>query len=93
MRLREDLSSRKKRLLTNQSKKMAKTLKMLQNGLRIKYLVHPKKYYIFWGSQQCTINGKYQDGFKTIDEAEDIGNTLEGSEYRRSIKITNQNNK
>ena len=60
---------------------MAKTLKQLENGIRIKYLVKDKKYFLFWGSQQCVINGKYQDGFKTQEDAEKIGIGLIGNDY------------
>ena len=60
---------------------MAKTLKQLENGIRIKFLVKAKKYFLFWGSQQCVIDGKYQDGFKTEEEAEKKGNILIGKDY------------
>jgi len=55
---------------------MAKTLIQLKNGLRVKYLVKPKKHYLFIGSRQIRINSEWQRGFKTQEEAELIGNKL-----------------
>lgn len=65
---------------------MAKTLKLLENGIRIKYLVREKKYFLFWGTSQCLINSKYQNGFKTFEDAEMIGKTLIGKDrYKKHV--------
>ena len=63
---------------------MAKTLVKLENKLRVKYLVKPKKYYLFYGNQQITIKGNYQDGFKTKDEAIEVGSKLTIRKYYTS---------
>ena len=45
---------------------MAKTIEQLENKLRIKFLVHQKKYYLFFGSMCVIINNEYQLGFNTF---------------------------
>lgn len=64
---------------------MAKTLKQLQNGIRVNYLIKEKKYFLFFGSQQCTINNNYQDGFNTQQDAEIYGNDCRVYGYRLFI--------
>lgn len=65
---------------------MAKTLKQLDNGLRVKYLVKPKKHFLFWGSMNIRVDGQYHNGFKTQEAAEEFGNLLKGSEKDRKTK-------
>jgi hypothetical protein len=55
---------------------MAKTLIKLDNGLRIKYLVKPKKYFLFRGSAQIMIDNEYPIGFDSVDEAISMSNTF-----------------
>lgn len=56
---------------------MAKTLKKLDNGLRIKYLIRQKKYYLFSGQHNITIYGLFtKNGFETFEECEETGKTL-----------------
>lgn len=55
---------------------MAKTLVKLENNVRVKYLVKAKKYVLFYGNRQLKINGKYQKGVETQEEAVALGNRL-----------------
>lgn len=55
---------------------MAKTIKQLENKLRIKYLIKDEKYFLMFGSMHPLINGKHHLGFETIEEAEIFGNSL-----------------
>jgi len=65
---------------------MAVTLKQLSNGIRVKYLVKDKRFFLFWGSQQCVIDGEYQNGFSTQEDAEAKGNSLIGNDYYKQTK-------
>ena len=61
---------------------MAKTIEQLENKLRIKFLVHQKKYYLFFGSMCVLINNEYQLGFNTFEECKSIGIKLKPTNYR-----------
>ena len=65
---------------------MAKTLKLLDNGLRVKYLVKEKRYYLFFGSRQCKIDCEYQRGFYSQEAAEIAGKSLFGEGYSRQTR-------
>lgn len=56
---------------------MAKTLKLLNNKIRIKYLVRYKRYFLFYGNSQIMVNGYYPGSFETFEIAEEYGNTLQ----------------
>lgn len=55
---------------------MAKTLKQLENKLRIKYIIRAKRYYLLFGNEHIVINGEYSNGFDSIELAEACGNKL-----------------
>ena len=55
---------------------MARTLIQLKNGLRVKHLVKPKKYFLFMGNQQIRIDSQWQRGVDTFDEAVTLGNSF-----------------
>lgn len=63
---------------------MAKTSIQLENKIRVKFCVKPKKWVLYWGNQQCKINGEYQKGFATQEEAISIGNLLKGETYYKT---------
>jgi len=54
---------------------MAKTLKLLDNGIRVKFIVKVKKYVLYRGSAQCLVNGGYMS-FETIDEVISVGERI-----------------
>ena len=73
--------------LTKIFNKMAKTIELLPNKIRIKYLVKEKKYYLFYGSQQCMIDSEYQNGFNSFEDAKQKGLNLEvNGYYTKTIK-------
>lgn len=55
---------------------MAKALERLPNGLLVKYLVRPKKYFLFAGSYNIKINGEWQAGFGTQQDCAKVGRSL-----------------
>lgn len=69
---------------------MAKTIVQLKNGLRVKYIVNAKKYYLYTGSMAILIDGEYQNGFKSEQEAVSLGNSLsKDGMYERHWKKNN----
>lgn len=52
---------------------MAKTLVELENKLRVKYLIKPKKYYLFFGNQHPYINGEFHNVFESEASAVEFG--------------------
>jgi len=63
---------------------MAKTLEQLSNKLRIRYVVKAKKYYLYFGSTQIRIDGEYQKGFNSHNEAKKVGLKLEMGMFKDS---------
>ena len=48
---------------------MAKTLYKTNKGLRVKYIIKAKKYFIYYGAECISIDGKYQKGYKYLSNA------------------------
>ncbi len=87
LRERSKRINKYKRFLTKIFNKMAKTIELLPNKIRIKYLVKEKKYYLFYGSQQCMIDSEYQNGFNSFEDAKQKGLNLEvNGYYTKTIK-------
>jgi hypothetical protein len=70
---------------------MAKTLVQLTNGLRVKYLVRPKRFFLFNGSACVKIDNRYQTGFDTQADAERRGSELVARPYSNIHWETNRN--
>jgi len=51
---------------------MAKAIKKYDNGLSIRYLVRPNKFYITFGVMHITVNGKHNSGFTSFGDAEEF---------------------
>lgn len=49
---------------------MAKAIKKYQNGLSIRFLKKPNKYFITFGVDHIKIEGKYICGFETFEQSE-----------------------
>jgi hypothetical protein len=60
---------------------MAKAIKRYKNGLSIRFLKKPNKYFITFGVDHIKIEGEYNSGFKTFDEAEKYLLTLTPKPY------------
>ena len=55
---------------------MAKTIYQLPNGLRVKYIKKPEKYYLYEGNHQISIDDEYQKGFEKFWKAIIYGDML-----------------
>ena len=58
---------------------MAKTIKKLKNGLRIKFLKREARYFLFVANRQIMINNEYQKGYMTLETCEASGKLLQQS--------------
>ena len=61
--------------------KMANAIKKYQNGLSIRFLKTPKKYYITFGVTHIKIDNEYSNGFKTFEDAEKCLLSLKPTKY------------
>lgn len=68
---------------------MAKALKSIKNGLNIRFIKSSKEYFITQGNMHIRIDSFWAPGFKTLEEAVRIAESL----FSTSIKgdwITNK---
>lgn len=49
---------------------MAKSIKKYDNGLHIRFMVKIGKYFITYGENHIKVDGKYLEGFKSVEEAD-----------------------
>jgi len=68
---------------------MAETLELIErNRVRVKYLVHQKKYFLFIGNTRILIDGDYQTGFQTLETATSVAKGLSMSSYPKYFITT-----
>ena len=58
---------------------MVKTIRMLPNGLRLKYIRGAKKYFLYFGHKRIKIDGENQKGWKAFIDAYSVGTDLKQS--------------
>ena len=62
---------------------MAKTLFKSDKGIRVKKLVRPNKFLLYYGNKQCMINGEYQDGFDTFEQAVNVAKNAKVDSFNK----------